>query len=437
MKSIKIIYVGVDEIQQHPDNPRKISERKLVELMESLEKFPKMMEYRPIIVDRETGDILGGNQRHKAAKRLGWKTVPVAYVDTIESGKLRELMLKDNTNFGEWDFDQLKEFYTQDQLLSWGLEDAKYISFFDEKELTPSKAESYEGKEPYEDNQIKRIVFNLSTEEYEKALQDITKYIIENKDVNDTSEALIRLLVAHENQDNRKIVSTPNHNIYVISAGRYDDLPFSKEQKEKYIFCVKNGEGDLYRENGCKNVYETGKLVESRNFALQHAYDKGVYCVQLSDDFKKARFNTNFSEKADIHLDEAIEVLLKVAQESKYNLIGIPPTGNDFFAKSMTAINTFCIGDCFVAKPTLIRFDEKLTLKEDYDFTLQHIQNGGVMRYQKFIFEFSHYTNKGGAVSYRNEAEETINIDYLKSKWGNIIRDNPKRKNEILLRLKK
>ena len=47
------------------------------------------------------------------------------------------------------------------------------------------------------------------------------------------------------------------HSVYVISAGRYNKLPFDEQQKSKYIFCVKNGEGKLYEKNGCKNVYET------------------------------------------------------------------------------------------------------------------------------------------------------------------------------------
>lgn len=52
------------------------------------------------------------------------------------------------------------------------------------------------------------------------------------------------------------------------------------------------------------------------------------------------------------------------------------------------------------------------------------------------LFEFQHYSNKGGAVSYRDEQEEQRNIALLKEKWGTAVRDNPKRKNEILLKIK-
>jgi len=160
------------------------------------------------------------------------------------------------------------------------------------------------------------------------------------------------------------------YSVYVISAGRHDKLPFTKKQKQSYIFCVKKGEKKLYQNSGCKNVY----------------------------------------------------------------LMGVPPTSNDFFAKNKISKNTFCIGDMLFIKPNPLRFDTSLTLKEDYDYTLQHLHKyGNTFRYQKYLFEFEHYKNKGGAVDYRTEKEERKNIMILKSKWGDKVKLNPKRKNEILI----
>ena len=225
-----------------------------------------------------------------------------------------------------------------------------------------------------------------------------------------------------------------NHNVYVISAGRYDKLPFNNEQKDKYIFCVKNGEGKLYEENGCKNVYETGNLMKSRNFALDHAFKNKKICVQLSDDIKKVVVNKNFGEPVKVKLDFAIkDIVSKFNLVKGVNLLGIPPTDNYFFANKLVSTNTFCIGDMLFVKPNDLRFDEQLTLKEDYDYTLQHKERGDVIRYQKYLFSFEHYSNKGGAVDVRDDKEEQKNIQILKSKWGNKVRLNPKRKNEILI----
>ena len=196
------------------------------------------------------------------------------------------------------------------------------------------------------------------------------------------------------------------HNVYVISAGRYDKLPFNETQKSNYIFCVKNGEEELYKENGCLNVYETGNLMDSRNFALEHAFKLKKICVQLSDDIKKVVVNKNFGCPAKVELDFAIEDIV-----SRFNEVG----------------------DMLFVKPSDIRFDTQLTLKEDYDFTLQHREIGDVIRYQKYLFSFEHYSNKGGAVDVRDDEEEQKNIRILKSKWGDKVRLNSKRKNEILI----
>ena len=55
------------------------------------------------------------------------------------------------------------------------------------------------------------------------------------------------------------------------------------------------------------------------------------------------------------------------------------------------------------------------------------------MRYQKYLFTFEHYSNKGGAVDVRDDKEEQRIIRILKSKWGEKVRMNTKRKNEILI----
>lgn len=225
-----------------------------------------------------------------------------------------------------------------------------------------------------------------------------------------------------------------DHQVYVISAGRWDSLPFSRKQKEQYAFCVKDKEKELYEKAGCGKVFETGKLIPSRNFALNHAFDNNKICVQLSDDIKEVKTNPSGDS---VDLESVIEEIVDKFKKTKgVYLLGIPPTDNPFFAKAIVSKNTFCIGDLFFSKPNPLRFDEKLTLKEDYDYTLQHCKEYGiVLRYQKYLFTFAHYKNKGGVVSYRNDEEEQKNIRHLKIKWGLAIKDNPKRMNEILLKI--
>jgi hypothetical protein len=226
-----------------------------------------------------------------------------------------------------------------------------------------------------------------------------------------------------------------NYQVYVISASRYDKINFTQKQKDKYVFCVKNGQKDLYENVGCKNVIETGGLMQSRNAALEMAFKQNKICVQVSDDLKKVTINKNFGEKKQVDLCNTINELVMIFEKiNGVYLMGVPPTSNDFYAKKIVSKNTFCIGDMLFIKPNPLRFDTNLTLKEDYDYTLQHLDKyGNVFRYQKYLFEFEHYTNKGGAVEYRSTKEEQKNIRILIGKWGNKIKLNPKRKNEILI----
>jgi hypothetical protein len=175
--------------------------------------------------------------------------------------------------------------------------------------------------------------------------------------------------------------------------------------------------------------------MQSRNAALDMAFNENKICVQLSDDLKKVTTNKNFSIKKQVDLDFAISELVNIFNKvDGVYLMGIPPTSNDFFAKSLISKNTFCIGDMLFIKPNDLRFDTLLTLKEDYDYTLQHLAKyKNCFRYQKYLFEFEHYKNKGGAVDYRTEQEEQKNIKILFAKWKNKIKLNSKRKNEILI----
>lgn len=210
-KEMKIKWVPIESVKKNPRNPRAISERKMEELMRSIKEFPKMLEYRPIIADRKTGYIVGGNQRHAACLLLGWTEIPVAYIDDMDDKKIREFMLKDNMQFGEWDFTKLKEFYSQEQLLTWGLEDAKYVSFFDNfdeaKHTTDEPGDPDTGvstkadpQDQYDKNVIKKIVFNLSAEEYDEAVAKLAEFN-RSHGFEDNTQALLLLLDLHKRHE--------------------------------------------------------------------------------------------------------------------------------------------------------------------------------------------------------------------------------------------
>jgi len=82
------------------------------------------------------------------------------------------------------------------------------------------------------------------------------------------------------------------------------------------------------------------------------------------------------------------------------------------------------------------RFETRLSLKEDYDFTCSHLQAfGQVCRVNRMIIAAKHETNAGGACQVRDAAgkKEQENIAILKEKWPNNIRGHNTRANQVVL----
>lgn len=229
--------------------------------------------------------------------------------------------------------------------------------------------------------------------------------------------------------------------IFIISHKRPDNVQKMQALVGPATWVVAESDVEAYKAAGAANVIVGGKLTPSRNKALQEAFKLGFPCLQLSDDLKKLKqvlFKEDKKETVPLTFEQFVKTMLNRLSKSPYKLAGIAPTFNAFFSNDEVKTKHFVIGDFILVKPSPLRFDEELTLKEDYDFTLQHISTyGGVVRCDDLLAEFQHYSNPGGAVDHRSNETEQRNIAYLKAKWGDAIRDNARRPNEILLNTRK
>ena len=113
--------VSVKEIKQTPNNPRLIKDAKFKKLIKSIKEFPQMLEIRPIVVD-ETMTILGGNMRLRACKAAGLFEIPIYIQKGLSDAEKREFIIKDNSGFGEWDWDILANEWDTKQLIDWGVD---------------------------------------------------------------------------------------------------------------------------------------------------------------------------------------------------------------------------------------------------------------------------------------------------------------------------
>tara|TARA_R100001163_G_C5060586_1_gene197397 strand:+ start:1102 stop:1830 length:729 start_codon:yes stop_codon:yes gene_type:complete len=140
--------VKIYKIKGNPNNPRIIKNDKFKKLVKSIKEFPEMLKLRPIVVD-ENYMVLGGNMRLKASQDAGLKEVWVDVAEGLSEEQKDEFIVKDNVNFGEWDYDLLSNDFNSKQLVEWGLDVWENQDDIIEEEILSRniKAPSYEIKE--------------------------------------------------------------------------------------------------------------------------------------------------------------------------------------------------------------------------------------------------------------------------------------------------
>lgn len=130
----KVEYLPIDEVFEYANNPRTIKKADFERLKKSIKENPDYFEARPLIISNRTGKniIIAGNQRARAAVSLGLKEVPAVILKDLTEEREQEIMIRDNINNGDWDFDILANEFNEDLLKDWGVS----ISASDIKDLS-------------------------------------------------------------------------------------------------------------------------------------------------------------------------------------------------------------------------------------------------------------------------------------------------------------
>jgi DNA modification methylase len=97
--------IDINEVLFAPYNPRVMTNEVLEKLKKSIQEYGV---YSPLIVNKATRHVVGGNQRLAALRVLGHKTIHVVMVDlSLEKEKVLNIQL--NKISGEWDFEKLSQ----------------------------------------------------------------------------------------------------------------------------------------------------------------------------------------------------------------------------------------------------------------------------------------------------------------------------------------
>ena len=123
---MEIINIDINQLNPADYNPRNLTDEQFDNIKSSLNEFGFV---NPLVVNSNPNRkniLVGGHQRLKVAKELGYNEVPIIYVDLTEQQE-RELNIRLNRNTGEWDLDSLSEHFSKGELGDWG---------FDQEELS-------------------------------------------------------------------------------------------------------------------------------------------------------------------------------------------------------------------------------------------------------------------------------------------------------------
>ena len=107
---IKSLKRNTGQISGVPKNPRIIKDNNFKKLKDSIVQDPEMLELREIIAYKQGDDyiIIGGNMRFEALKALNFEKAKCKVITgETTPEQLKRIILKDNSAYGEWNFDEL------------------------------------------------------------------------------------------------------------------------------------------------------------------------------------------------------------------------------------------------------------------------------------------------------------------------------------------
>lgn len=229
----------------------------------------------------------------------------------------------------------------------------------------------------------------------------------------------------------------------VISGNRPDKVPFMESNLEGLYpyWYVPKGQGQLYLNNGAKNVIEVeGEMpMKSKqlNAALDDGFNKNETVVTLDDDFisaKKFYIEDNKRKTYPITLIEAIYYMLKSLEDyPEYKVAGRSASINPLFAEDKIKFTGNIAGQILAQSPNPVRYDENLKSHVDTEYCFAHHANwGGVILHKNLLIDFHMYGRSqasdkkysGGLAGYRNEETHQHAIDVINKRYGMNLKGN-------------
>lgn len=227
-----------------------------------------------------------------------------------------------------------------------------------------------------------------------------------------------------------------NYTIAIPSYGRPNNVKTLKLFPMATVFVPKSQYRD-YKDNYpdadiVVADIEDENIGKKRNFLLDY-YPEGTHLLMLNDDISGFVRKNGDSERR-ISPEEFIlfaEEVFKNCEMSGVHLWGVYPVANGMFMSEKINRRGFIIGTVQGVIVTKLRYPE-WGAKEDYDFTMQHIQKDGlVFRHEDIAVKASYKEKSGGcANTLKHEYYQEL-TEKLLQKYPNDIKINRARKSAL------
>lgn len=218
-----------------PKNPRTWTQGDVMRLAKSIQETPELLELRGLIAVEHEGKyvVLGGNQRLAAGKFLNLKTMPVLVVEDCTTAKLKEIAIKDNSAFGQWDAEALLEEWGDSPLGEWGVvkddplaDDENYKKFVEKFQPKKTTDDCYTPPAVYD------AVCNYLEEEYHLNRANFVRPFVPGGDYK-----------AYKYPKNAVVVDNPPFSIMgeIVSFYKLHEIPFFLfcQSQTSFSHCVK------------------------------------------------------------------------------------------------------------------------------------------------------------------------------------------------------
>ena len=175
--SIQVENVPIDAVCLDPANTRRHSERNLEAIRGSLRRFGQV---EPLVAQKSTGRIIGGNGRYEVLRKEGAQNIDVVFLDVDDAqAAALSITLNRTGELAEWDPEALGEIMrglSSMDALGWSDEDLEQLTgAFDVDEAAMPDLLSPDDVGPLE-----QITFTLSNEQaalVRRALSRVTEMV--------------------------------------------------------------------------------------------------------------------------------------------------------------------------------------------------------------------------------------------------------------------